>query len=97
VIYQSVKFIPSRLLLSLRVPKSVIEITLSSESESEEEEIYSTSSIMMDVVPRMFKGVERGMELFKSTILRLRMLSLRSVMESLQAVRKDELALKVSK
>jgi hypothetical protein len=97
VIYQSVKFIPSRLLLSLRVPKSVIGITLGSESESEEEEIYSTSSIMMDVVPRMFKSVERGMELFKSTILRLRTLSLRSVMESLQAVRKDEIALKVSK
>jgi hypothetical protein len=92
-----VKFIPSRLLLSLRVPKSVIGITLGSESESEEEEIYSTSSIMMDVVPRMFRGVERGMELFKSTILRLRTLSLRSVMESLQVVRKDEIALKVSK
>jgi hypothetical protein len=59
---------PSRLLLSLRVPKSVIGITLGSESESEEEEMYSTSSIMMDVVLRMFKGVEKGVGLFKWTI-----------------------------
>jgi hypothetical protein len=40
------------------VPKSVLGITLGSESESESEEIYSTSSIMMDVVPGVFKGVE---------------------------------------
>jgi hypothetical protein len=65
------------------VPKSVIGITLGSESESESEDIYSTSSIIMDTVPRMFKGVERGVGLFKSTILKLRTLSLRSVMESL--------------
>jgi hypothetical protein len=68
------------------VPKSVIGITLGSESESEEEEIYSTSSITMDVVPRMFKGVERGVGPFKLMILKLWSLSLRSVMESLQAV-----------
>jgi hypothetical protein len=47
---------PSRLLLSLRVPKFMMEITLGSVSESEEE-IYSTSSIIIDVIPRIFKGV----------------------------------------
>jgi hypothetical protein len=90
-----VKFIPSRLLLSLRVPKSVIGITLSSEFE-EEEEIYSTSSITMDMVSRIFRGVKRGVGLFKPTILKFRSLSLRSVIESLQAVRKEGIALKVN-
>jgi hypothetical protein len=52
---------------------------------------------MMDVVLRMFKGVERGVGLFRSTILKLRALSLRSVVESLQVVRKEGVALKVSK
>jgi hypothetical protein len=91
-----VKFIPSRLLLSLRVPKSVIGITLSSEFEEEEEEIYSTSSITMDMVSRIFRGVKRGVGLFKPTILKFRSLSLRSVIESLQAVRKEGIALKVN-
>jgi hypothetical protein len=65
-------FMPSRLLLSLRGPKFAKEITFSSESESEEEEMYSTSSMMIDVVLRMFKGVERGVGLFRSTRLKLR-------------------------
>jgi hypothetical protein len=47
----SVGFVPSRLLLDLRGTSSV---ELESESESGEEEIYSTSSILMDV------GLRRG-------------------------------------
>jgi hypothetical protein len=50
--------------------------------------IFATSWGIL--VLRMFKGVERGVGLFRSTILKLRALSLRSVMESLQAVRKKE-------
>jgi hypothetical protein len=50
----SVEFVPSRLLLDLRGTNSVIGRSLESESESEEEEIYSTSSILMDV------GLRRG-------------------------------------
>lgn len=75
------------------MPEPVVATILG--SESEEDEIYSTSSIMIDVVPRMFKGVERGVGLFRSMILKLRALWLRSVMESLQAVRKEGIALKV--
>ena len=44
----------SRLLLDLRDTNSAIGRSLESESESEEEEIYSTSSILMDV------GLRRG-------------------------------------
>jgi hypothetical protein len=51
---KSVEFVPSRLLLDLRGTNSVIGRSLESESESEEEEIYSTSSILMDV------GLRRG-------------------------------------
>jgi hypothetical protein len=76
------------------VSRSVIGITLGSESESEE--IYSTSSIMMDVVLRVCKGAG-GMELFTSTILKLRTLLLRYVMENLHEVRKEGTAVKVSK
>jgi hypothetical protein len=75
----------------------VIGITFGSESESEEEEIYSTSSIMIKVVPRMCDNTERIARLFTSTMFKIRTLSLRSVMESLQAVRKEGIALKVSK
>jgi hypothetical protein len=45
---------------------------------------------MIDIVLRIFKGVERGVGLFRSTILKLWALLLRSVIESLQAVRKKE-------
>jgi hypothetical protein len=51
---KSVGFVPSRLLLDLRGTNSVTGRSLESESESEEEEIYSTSSILMDV------GLRRG-------------------------------------
>jgi hypothetical protein len=50
----SVEFVPSRLLLDLQGTNSVIGRSLESESESEEEEIYSMSSILMDV------GLRRG-------------------------------------
>ena len=48
---KSVGFVPSRLLLGLRGTNSVIRRSPESEleSESEEEEIYSTSSILVDV------------------------------------------------
>jgi hypothetical protein len=62
-------FMPSRLLLDLWVPKSVIGITLGLESKSKKEEIYSTSSIITDNVPRVYKGAERGVELFILIIL----------------------------
>jgi hypothetical protein len=75
----------------------VIGITFGSESESEEEEIYSTSSIMIKIVPRIYDNTERITRLFTSTMFKIRTLSLRSVMESLQAVRKEGIALKVSK
>jgi hypothetical protein len=71
------------------VRKFVIGITFGSESESEEEEIYSTSSIMIKVVPGIGNDTERVAGLFTSTMLKIRTLSLRSVMESLQAVRKE--------
>jgi hypothetical protein len=88
---------PSRLLLSVRVPEFVIGITLCSGSESEEEEIYSTSSTMIGPIPMVCKGAKRGVELFISTMLKLRTLSLRYVMEDLHAVRKEGTAVKVSK
>jgi hypothetical protein len=78
------------------VSKTVMGITLGASSESEEEEIYSMSSIMMDVVLRVCKGAG-GVGLFTSTILKLRTLSLRSVMENLHGVRKEGTAVKVSK
>jgi hypothetical protein len=46
---KSVESVPSRLLLDLRGTNSVIGRSLESESELEEEEIYSTSSILIDV------------------------------------------------
>jgi hypothetical protein len=50
------EFMPSRLLLGLRVANSVMGITLDSELESEsksEEEMYSMLSILMGIVPRI--------------------------------------------
>jgi hypothetical protein len=59
------EFIPSRLLLGLRVADSVPGITLDteswSESESEEEmySMYSMLSISVGIVPRIWKGAGR--------------------------------------
>jgi hypothetical protein len=56
------EFMPSRLLLGLRVANSVMGITLDSELESEsefEEEMYSMLSISMGIVPRIWKGAGR--------------------------------------
>jgi hypothetical protein len=56
------EFMPSRLLLGLRVANSVMGITLNSglESESEsEEEMYSMLSISMGIVPRTWKDAAR--------------------------------------
>jgi hypothetical protein len=56
------EFMPSRLLLGLRVANSVMGITLNSELESEsesEEEMYSMLSMLMGMVPRIWKGAGR--------------------------------------
>jgi hypothetical protein len=52
---------------------------------------------MMDVVPGVCKGAEGGVELFTSTMLQLLTLSLRSVMETLRAVRREKITVNVSK
>jgi hypothetical protein len=51
---------------------------------------------MMDVILKVCNGAG-GMELFTSTILKLRTLLLRYVMENLHGVRKEGTAVKVSK
>jgi hypothetical protein len=50
------EFMPSRLLLGLRVANSVMGITPDSELESDsesEEEMYSMLSVLMDIVPKI--------------------------------------------
>ena len=49
---KSIGFVPSRLLLDLRGTISVIGSNLESESVSDEEEMYSMSSILVNVVLR---------------------------------------------
>jgi hypothetical protein len=51
-------------------PVRYVTISLESESKSKEK-IYLTSPIIIDVVLRMFTGVERGVELFRLIILKL--------------------------
>jgi hypothetical protein len=59
------EFMPSRLLLGLRVADFVMGITLDTESESESESeeemysMYSMLSISVGIVPRIWKGAGR--------------------------------------
>jgi hypothetical protein len=76
------EFIPSRLLLGLRVADSVPGITLDteswSESESEEEmySMYSMLSISVGIVPRIWKGAGRCQDLCTSKVTWTRVYSL---------------------
>jgi hypothetical protein len=72
---KSVEFVPSRLLLDLRGTNSVIRRSLESESELEEEEIYLTSSILIDVSLRRGDGARTADASRRSRVVNVERLS----------------------